>query len=210
MRMADATKESEARAALRRYIMLKSVLVKPVRGGGGRWNRNINMTEKLMISFYKGEEDQVWKTALEIERRRQEKRALQQKKRRKRNLKGDVIERKDDKGEARRRGERAKVLTNDGELRKAFATMVQRGVAPTTKDVIKQLRTKFPPRKNIVSWPSKCRIDELRNLVEKSVVRMDVDECEEMEEEHLDKSWAKVNPRREITFGGSTLEIGCS
>ena len=101
--MADATKKSEARTALRRYIMLKSVLVKPVRGGGGRWNRNINMTEKLMISFYKGEEDQVWKTALEIERRRQEKRALQQKKRRKRNLKGDVIERKDNKGEARRR-----------------------------------------------------------------------------------------------------------
>ena len=34
--MADATKESEARKALKRYLMLKAVLIKPVRGGGGR------------------------------------------------------------------------------------------------------------------------------------------------------------------------------
>ena len=33
--MADATKESEAWNALRRYLMLKVVLTKPVRGGGG-------------------------------------------------------------------------------------------------------------------------------------------------------------------------------
>ena len=56
--------------------------------------------------------------------------------------------------------------------------MVQRGVAPTTKDVITQLRTKFPLRKNKVSWPSKGRIEELRNMVERAVVEMEVDECE--------------------------------
>ena len=43
--MADATKESEARNALKRYLMLKAVLIKPVRGGGGRRNRNTNLTE---------------------------------------------------------------------------------------------------------------------------------------------------------------------
>ena len=135
-----------------------------------------------MVSFYKGNEDEVWQTSLEIEKRRQDKRTLQKKKRRKRNLQGDVIKRKDDKDEAKRRSERAKVLANDGELRKAFATMVQRGVAPTTKDVITQLRTKFPLRKNKVSWPNKGRIEELRKMVEKAVVEIHVDECEEIED----------------------------
>ena len=57
--MADATKESEARKVLKRYLMLKAVLIKPVRGGGSRHNRNINLAEKLMESFYKGKEDEV-------------------------------------------------------------------------------------------------------------------------------------------------------
>ena len=68
------------------------------------------------------------------------------------------------------------MLTNDGELRKAFATMVQRGVAPSTDDIVAQLTEKFPPRRNRVSWPNKNRIDELRNLIEKTVIEMDVDE----------------------------------
>ena len=50
--MADATKESEALRAFKRYLMVKAVLIKPLRGGGGRWNRNTNMTEKLMTCFY--------------------------------------------------------------------------------------------------------------------------------------------------------------
>ena len=33
--LADATKESEARRALKRYLMVKAVLIQPVRGGGG-------------------------------------------------------------------------------------------------------------------------------------------------------------------------------
>ena len=44
--MADATKESEARKALKRYLMLKAVLIKPVRSGAGSRNRNINLAEK--------------------------------------------------------------------------------------------------------------------------------------------------------------------
>ena len=44
--MADATRESKARKALNRYLMLKADLIKPVRGGGGRRNRNINLAEK--------------------------------------------------------------------------------------------------------------------------------------------------------------------
>eukprot|EP00495_Collosphaeridae_sp_1-RS-2012_P000687 TRINITY_DN10644_c0_g1_i1.p1 TRINITY_DN10644_c0_g1~~TRINITY_DN10644_c0_g1_i1.p1 ORF type:complete len:90 (+),score=24.85 TRINITY_DN10644_c0_g1_i1:109-378(+) len=49
--MADATGESEARRALRRYLMLKAVLIKPLRGGGGRWNRNTNMTDLWFYSI---------------------------------------------------------------------------------------------------------------------------------------------------------------
>ena len=59
--MADATKESEAWRVLRRYLMLKAVLIQPVRGGGGHRNRNINLTQKLMAAFYNGQEDDVCK-----------------------------------------------------------------------------------------------------------------------------------------------------
>ena len=69
------------------------------------------------------------------------------------------------------------MLTNDGELRTALALMVQSGVAPTTKDILAQLRSKFPRRRSGVNWPSEARIDELRNLVEKIAIEMDVDEC---------------------------------
>ena len=74
--MSDATRESEARRALKRYLMLKAVLIKPIRGGGGRYNRNVNLTERLMTSFWKGDEDEVWKTAIEIEKSRQNKKKL--------------------------------------------------------------------------------------------------------------------------------------
>ena len=62
--MSDATKESEAWKVLRRYLMLKAVLIQPVRGGGGHRNRNINLTQKLMAAFYNGNEDDVWETSL--------------------------------------------------------------------------------------------------------------------------------------------------
>ena len=91
--MADATKESEVRKALRRYLMLKAVLVKPVRGGGGHRNRNINLTEKLMTWFWQGREDEVWQTSLEIEKRRCAKRIRRKKGQAKRNLEGDLIKR---------------------------------------------------------------------------------------------------------------------
>ena len=175
--MADASKESEARKALRRYLMVKAVLVQPVRGGGCHQNRNLNQTERLMYAFWKGKEDEVWQTALKIERSRQKKRADQQKKRKSEGRLGsDIIQRKSQITEIKRRSDRAKVLTNDGELSKAFATMVQRGVAPSTDNIIAQLTKKFPKRERAVSWPDINRINELRNLVEKMVSEMDVDE----------------------------------
>ena len=129
--MADATKESEARRALRRYLMVKAVLIQPVRGKGDRQNRNVNMTQKLMAAFYEGKEDEVWRTSLEIENKRRNKREAQMDRRRKkRNFKGEIVSKKNHKVDVKKRSDRAKVLTNDGELSKAFATMVQRGVAP--------------------------------------------------------------------------------
>ena len=77
--MVDAAKESEARRALRRYLMVKAVLIQPTRGGGCRRNRNVNLTERLMYSFYKGNEDEVWQTAAKIEEGRQKERVAQQK-----------------------------------------------------------------------------------------------------------------------------------
>ena len=64
--MVDATKESESWRAMKRYLMVKAVLIQPIRGGGNHRNRNCNQTERLMLSFYKGEEDAVWHTASEI------------------------------------------------------------------------------------------------------------------------------------------------
>ena len=101
-------------------------------------------------------------------------------------MKGKKIERLSEKEEAQRRSKRAKILTNDGELRKAFATMVQRGVAPPTHDILAQLKRKFPPRSNRVSWPDKDRIAELRRLIEKPIVEMDVDESEGRNESTID------------------------
>ena len=60
--------------------------------------------------------------------------------------------------------------------------MAQRGVVPPSENIISQLRAKFPRRKNQVSWPDKDRIEKLRNLTEKIVCEMDVDECEDMSE----------------------------
>ena len=105
LRMADATKESEVRKASRRYLMLKAVLVKPVRGGGGRRNRNINQTEKLMTSFYKGHEDEVWKTSLDIESCRKKQREKQRKTRRKENLKRGITGGINPKDEVKRRSD---------------------------------------------------------------------------------------------------------
>ena len=76
--------------------------------------------------------------------------------------------------------------TNDGELSKAFATMVQRGVAPSTQTIINQLKVKFPMRKREVIWPDKGRIDMLRNLVEKTVIDMDVDESKDNRDTSVD------------------------
>ena len=178
--MADASKESEDRRALKRYMMVKAVLIQPVRGGGNHRNRNVNMTERLMYSFYKGKEDEVWEIAMDIEDSRQKKTVPQQEKRTKRSLHGDVIKRKSNTSEVKRRSERAKRLTNDGELSKAFATMFQRGVAPSTNEIITQLQTKFPTRGRAVKWPDKDRIDDLRKLVEKVTIEMNIDE-------HMDK-----------------------
>ena len=132
-----------------------------------------------MVSFYKGKEDDVWQTALKIEDSRQRKRDRQREEQRKRNLRGKKKDVKNCKDEVTRRSDRAKMLTNDGELSKAFATMVQRGVAPSTQNIIKQLKEKFPTRKRDVIWPDKNRIDILRNLVEKTVIEMDIDESKD-------------------------------
>ena len=129
--MADASKESEALRALKRYLMVKAVLIQPVRGGGGQQNRNINLKQKLMAAFFKGKEDEVWHTSMRIENKRKESRIAQtMRRRKKRSLNGKVLHRKKKENDVKRRSDRAKVLTNDGELSKAFAAMVQRGVAP--------------------------------------------------------------------------------
>ena len=99
--MADASKESEPRRALRRYLMVKAVLIQPMRGGGCRQNRNLNQTERLMHAFFEGKEEEVWQTAVEIEKTRQKKRATQRKRNTKRSLTGDKIERKPQKSEVK-------------------------------------------------------------------------------------------------------------
>ena len=130
--------------------MVKAVLIQPVRGRGARQNRNVNLTEKLMFSFWKGREDEAWQTAIEIEQSREKKRALQEKRRAKRNRETVGLKSKTKKNVVKRRSERAKQLTNDGELSKAFAMMVQRGIAPSTDNIVSQLTRKFPARRKTV------------------------------------------------------------
>ena len=66
--------------------------------------------------------------------------------------------------------------------------MVQRGVAPSTDDIIAQLTKKFPKRQRDVQWPNKDRIEGLRNLVEKIKINMNVDEHIEKEKEEPSSS----------------------
>ena len=80
---------------------------------------------------------------MEIEKNRCKKREQQKEKRKKKNLAAAKIDRRTQKDEAKRRNDRAKLLTNDGELSKAFATMVQRGVAPPTKKIVSHLGKNF-------------------------------------------------------------------
>ena len=49
--MADATKESDAWRALKKYHMVKTILIQPVRSREERRNRGVNMRQKLMFSF---------------------------------------------------------------------------------------------------------------------------------------------------------------
>lgn len=105
----------------------------------------------------------------------------------KRSISGKSYPRKKE-DDVKRRSDRAKVLTNDGELSKAFATMVERGVAASTEKTIAQLTTKFPKRKRSVRWPDKDRIDELRRIVEGIVVEMDVDRDDRKQEPNTVKS----------------------
>ena len=68
--------------------------------------------------------------------------------------------------------------------------MVQRGVAPATNDILEQLKTKFPKRKNTVRWPDRNRIEGLRHLAKKTIVEMELDEC--CEDENLLEEDVKV------------------
>ena len=111
-----------------------------------------------------------------------------EKRQKKRSRSGRMLNKRSHKDDVKRRSDRAKVLTNDGELSKAFAMMVQRGVAPSTNDIIAQLSKKFPTRRRRVLWPDKDRIDELKSLVEKTCIEMDVDELEDKEESKALKS----------------------
>ena len=95
-------------------------------------------------------------------RSRQKNRAKLSDKQKKRNLKVKIINRSP-QDEAKQRRDRAKMLTNDRELWKAFATMIQRGVAPAKKNIMIQVKAKFPLRKNRVVSSSKEN-DNLRNL----------------------------------------------
>ena len=153
-----------------------------MRGGGSYRNWNVNLAEKHMTIFYKGKEDDVWKTAMEIEESRRKKRASQKNKQRKRNLKGARINKRAQNDEVKRRSDRAKMLTNDRELSKAFARMVQRGVASSTDNIITLLKAKFPLRKNQMMWPHKDRIAQLRDMIQKTLSEMEVDEREDENE----------------------------
>ena len=151
-----------------------------------------------MTFFYKGKEAEVWETALVIENSRQKKKKKERQKKtpNKRDINGGIIHRINPKDEVKRRNDRAKLLTNDGELRKAFATMVQRGVAPSNDDIVAQLREKFPLRKNKVRKPNKDRIWRLRNLVEKTFPSMKVGEVNET---------TKISPKNPGGIASETL-----
>ena len=139
------------------------------------------------------------KTACEIEESRQRKRALRKWRNNKRSRRGNIIKRGTRERELKRRSDRAKVLTNDGELSKAFSTMVQRGVASSTDAIVTQPGEKFPKREKTVRWLGKDRIDALRNLVEKIVIEMEVgDHKDEAEQSPINSGGRESESLREL------------
>ena len=116
IRLDRAGKESEARRALKRYLMLKAVLIKPVRRWTPLESKNEYDGKTYKTSFYKGKEQEIWNTSLGIEKQRRKNRLDHKNKRGKRNRKGDAIEKRTSKDEVQRRSDKAKTLTNDGEL----------------------------------------------------------------------------------------------
>ena len=100
-----------------------------------------------MSTFWKGKENEVWQIAIELEELRRKKRALKVWRKVKKNEQGGNVQRRTKESEVKRKSNRAKALTNDGELSKAFSMMVRRGVAPSTDNIVAQLGRKFPVRR---------------------------------------------------------------
>ena len=62
-----------------------------------------------------------------------------------------------------------------GELIKAFATMVSRGVAPSADEIPRQLKAKFPSLISEVRWPNKDIINDLSCRLEQIAIRIELE-----------------------------------
>ena len=116
--------------------------MKLVRGGDRRRNCSANLTENLISAFLSLGEEDVWQISLErvTERKRN---FLIKRRRKQRDARAKEIRTRCHKHAAKTRNDWAKLLTNDGELIPAFATMVSRGVAPFAVDIPKQLKAQL-------------------------------------------------------------------
>ena len=101
--------------------------------------------------------------------------AVNKRRRKERDARFKEIQRRYHKHAVKRKNYWAKLLTNDGELITAFATMVSRGVPPSADNIPRQLKAKFPSLKSEVRWPNKDLINDLSCRLEQVAIRTDVE-----------------------------------
>ena len=124
--------------AIERWSKLKSVIIRPLRGGKKRKNSGaLCKWQKNMERWINGEWESVWQEACELEERRT---ASQRKRPRK-------MQSSKPEEELMRRWNRVKKLVNDGELSKAAREIDGAGVAEPSSKVVADLRRKYPKRR---------------------------------------------------------------
>ena len=166
--LAKAKTEREGREATERYFKLKGTLVMPLRAGSRHRGHAVRSMEKRLWTWIEGKHDEVWEAAVNLENKRSKK-------------KSNNIKEQDKTGDdpwsvrdLERRYRRAKTLANDGEYSKAFSAIVDRGKAPISAKVMKDLKRMNPPRMNTVCWPTKKEVEEERQRARKVFKKWEV------------------------------------
>ena len=134
-----ASTAKEALQAVERWCKIKAVIVKPLRGGRKKKNKAaLYKWQQNLMRWINGDWENVWSEACDLEKRRAKSRKRQKNKKLTPQLPHEAQMKK---------WIRIKRLVNDGELSKAARDIDGAGVATPTKEIVDELRAKYPKRK---------------------------------------------------------------